>query len=176
MNAAESVTMGPPLRLKGSRFLVRIRTEGSPTEQARWDPLLARSVSLARGVGTLRCISSGVKRLAIVLLLLVLAACALLWRDHNSTGPAELTVDSRPQGAQVYLDDIIGMQALNPDGSSLGTVKEFYELPQGIVLEIVLPAGSKQKEVLVPFNEEVVTSVDSAARRIVVAVPEGLLD
>ena len=97
------------------------------------------------------------------------------WRERFLLAPAgEL---SPPGENEVYLDDLIGMQAVGDGGAALGDVTNFFELPQGIVLEVKLAqARGAQKDVLLPFTDEVVTDIDSNARVIVVKMPDGLLD
>ena len=57
---------------------------------------------------------------------------------------------------------------------AVGTVEEFYELPQGIVIE--LRRADRDATVMVPYIEEIVTDVDGDARVITISPPEGLLD
>jgi ribosomal 30S subunit maturation factor RimM len=59
-----------------------------------------------------------------------------------------------------------------PDGSALGLVSGFYELPGGLTLEIQGP----KREFLLPFRKEFVLELDRTARRMVVQPPEGLVE
>jgi ribosomal 30S subunit maturation factor RimM len=54
----------------------------------------------------------------------------------------------------------------------LGVVAGYYELPQGLVLEV---RGAHWKADI-PFNEAFVQSVDRHARVIAVTLPDGLLE
>lgn len=74
---------------------------------------------------------------------------------------------------ELYLHDLIGMHVSLEQGDALGDVVAYYELPQGVVLEVKRGKGDT---VLIPFSEHVVSEVDEEARTIVVAPPEGLLD
>jgi 16S rRNA processing protein RimM len=74
---------------------------------------------------------------------------------------------------EVYLHDLPGLRVVL-DGSDevVGEVTDVYELPQGVMLDVRRPKGS----VLIPFRAEVVTRLDLAERRLVIAPPEGLLE
>ncbi|GAC1459232.1 MAG: ribosome maturation factor RimM [Gemmatimonadaceae bacterium] len=73
---------------------------------------------------------------------------------------------------QVYLHDLIGMKAVSTEGEELGTVATFYELPQGLMLDVETPRGS----VLIPYRPEVIVRTDIDARAIVINDTLGLLD
>jgi ribosomal 30S subunit maturation factor RimM len=51
-------------------------------------------------------------------------------------------------------------------------VTDFYELPQGLALDVSWKGGT----VVLPFQPEFVNDVDAAARRIVMTLPDGLLE
>ena len=66
-----------------------------------------------------------------------------------------------------------------PDGAIVGRVVTVWELPQGLVLDVsrdTTDAAGKQATVMIPYDERTVHHVDREARRIVVDVPDGLLD
>lgn len=92
------------------------------------------------------------------------------WRNRYVLLPA--TELAPPSPGEVYLHELAGMRVERPDGELLGEVREVWELPQGIALEIARPGGS----VLLPFREEFVQHVDRVARRVVATPPEGLLE
>ena len=70
-------------------------------------------------------------------------------------------------------DEIRGWRCEDPAGQLLGTVELLEETPAGPQLTLRTPAG---KEVLVPFVSPLVVSVDASARRIVLDLPDGLMD
>src|SRR4029077_2022836 len=76
------------------------------------------------------------------------------------------------QEDQVYLHDLIGMKAVGPDGQEIGAVTTFYELPQGLMLDIETPRGS----VLFPYRPELVIRTDLEARTILITDALGLID
>ena len=79
---------------------------------------------------------------------------------------------SPPDENEVYLHELSGMRVCDGPHGDLGVVAGWYELPQGLVLEVRGPAWRAD----VPFNEAFVTKVDRVARTIAVHLPEGLLE
>ncbi len=77
-----------------------------------------------------------------------------------------------PDDDEIYLHDLPGMRVELDTGERVGEVKSFYELPQGLTLDVLTPGGS----VLVPFRAEVIESTDSIARVIVVRSALGLFE
>lgn len=96
-------------------------------------------------------------------------AIADTWRDRYLLLPAsELEPLSEDE---VYMHDLLGMRVELESGEPVGTVEDFYELPQGLTLDVRREKGT----VLVPYDR-VVTSVDRDARVIRIDPPAGLLD
>lgn len=77
-----------------------------------------------------------------------------------------------PSAEEVFLHDLIGMGVVTSGGVDLGTVEGWFELPQGVMLEV----RGDGREVLVPYHEPFVKAVDAADRRIVLELPEGYLE
>jgi 16S rRNA processing protein RimM len=73
---------------------------------------------------------------------------------------------------EVYLHDLIGMRVELDNGEKVGEVKSYYELPQGLTLDVATARGS----VLVPYRPEVVERTNSDARVIVVKADVGLFE
>ena len=95
---------------------------------------------------------------------------AELWRGRYLLAPFS---ELHPlQEDQVYLHDLIGMAVVGATGERYGGVTTFYELPQGIMLEVQTDHGS----VLIPYRPEIIVRTDVAARTIVVDDALGLLD
>jgi 16S rRNA processing protein RimM len=81
--------------------------------------------------------------------------------------------DAMPLGEhENYLHDLIGLQVETTDGQQLGELREVLFTNANDVYVVRGPAG----EVLLPAIRDVVLRVDLPARRMVVALPEGLLD
>jgi len=81
--------------------------------------------------------------------------------------------DAMPLGEhENYLHDLMGLQVETTDGQQLGELREVLFTNANDVYVVRGPAG----EVLLPALRDVVLQVDLSTRRMVVALPEGLLD
>ena len=72
-----------------------------------------------------------------------------------------------------YSHEIRGFACEDPRGASLGIAAGVEGTPAGPLLSLTLPSG---REALVPFVAEMVVRIDREARRVVLDLPEGLLD
>ena len=77
-----------------------------------------------------------------------------------------------PGEDEVYLHDLLGMKVELEDGSEIGEVTAYYELPQGLTLDVKTAKGS----VLVPYRPEVVDRTDAEARVVVVKSEVGIFE
>jgi 16S rRNA processing protein RimM len=89
-----------------------------------------------------------------------------------------LVVDSATSAAPAADDefwdhDLVGLAAVTPDGSPIGTVTDVLHPPGPDLLVISRPQGD---EVLVPFVADFVPVVDTASGRVEITAPEGLFD
>ena len=73
---------------------------------------------------------------------------------------------------EVYLHDLIGMRVELTSGQSVGEVTAYYELPQGLTLDVKTGKGS----VLVPYRPEVIDRTDTEMRTVVVKSEVGMFD
>ena len=95
---------------------------------------------------------------------------AELWRDrHFLLPPDELTP---LEEGDVYIHELEGMRVDLLSGETVGKVIGYYELPQGLILDV---SREKKGSVMIPYDH-VVTKVDRATRVITIDPPEGLLD
>jgi 16S rRNA processing protein RimM len=95
---------------------------------------------------------------------------AELWRGRYLLAPfSELPP---LENDQVYLHDLVGMKAERVGGEPIGSVSTYYELPQGIMLDLKTAHGS----VLIPYRPEVIARVDVEGRTIVIDDKLGFLD
>jgi 16S rRNA processing protein RimM len=69
--------------------------------------------------------------------------------------------------------DLIGLRAELMAGEPLGEVTDVLHPPGSAVLVVRRPSGA---EILIPFVEEIVPTVDVSAGRVLVDPPEGLLE
>lgn len=72
---------------------------------------------------------------------------------------------------EFYYDELIGMHVFDMQDVEIGQVVDIREVPQGIILEI----KSKQKNILIPFVDEFIKSVDKMNGKIQIDPIEGLL-
>lgn len=87
-----------------------------------------------------------------------------LWADrdrHTALG-----------GDTPFAGDLVGLSMQLADGTVVGTVTNFFDLPQGPVLEV----DRAEESVLFPLRAEFVSSIDADRRVIVVDPPTGLFD
>lgn len=73
---------------------------------------------------------------------------------------------------EVYVRDLIGWAVRNEADEPLGLVTEVFELPQGPAVEVQGP----KREFLVPMQGGWVQVIDRDTRRLVVRLPDGLLE
>ena len=73
---------------------------------------------------------------------------------------------------EVYLHELDGFAVRLADGTPVGLVTGHYEMPNGLVIEVQGP----KREFLLPYKTEFIRQVDREHRRLVVAVPDGLID
>ena len=93
-----------------------------------------------------------------------------LWRGRYLLAPfSELPPLEEDE---VYLHDLVGMKVVSAQGEQVGTVTTFYELPQGIMLDIATVRGS----VVIPYRPEIIVRTDVTSRTITIDDKLGFLD
>ena len=89
------------------------------------------------------------------------------WRERYLFAPRdELTP---PAGDEIYLHDLVGLGVESESGEPLGSVIAFYELPQGLMLEVQRAGGTY----MLPYRDEFIARIDRERNTIIVALPEG---
>lgn len=73
---------------------------------------------------------------------------------------------------EYFLHDLVGLQLVDAEGRPRGEVVDAYEGGSGVLLNV----RRDMREFEVPFAADICTSIDLAAKRIVVNLPEGLDD
>ena len=78
---------------------------------------------------------------------------------------------------EFYHTDLIGLTVLDTGGAELGRVRAVHDHGAGDMLDVIPAPGSGGTELLIPFTQAAVPTVDIAAGRIVVDLAEaGLLE
>ena len=88
-----------------------------------------------------------------------------VWMPETERPPA-------PEG-EYYLGDLVGCDVLTVTGESIGVVRAWHDFGAGPLLEVERPGKG---EALIPFTSAFYREVDLSALRIVMELPEGLLD
>ena len=79
----------------------------------------------------------------------------------------------RPLGeGEVFYHDLLGMRVQSGDGEPIGEIAEVYELSPVHLLQVARESGT----VLIPFARDMVRLLDREGRRLVMDLPDGLLD
>jgi 16S rRNA processing protein RimM len=95
---------------------------------------------------------------------------AELWRERFLFAPYE-ELTPLDEG-EVYLHEFVGMHVDLVDGSRLGEITAYYELPQGLLFEV---SRGDKPSILIPYDR-VVTAVDRSGRVVQIDPPKGLID
>ena len=93
------------------------------------------------------------------------------WRDRYLLVPASEV--SPPGEDELFIHELVGMRVVRTSGEDVGEIVEVFELPQGLVVDVRRPNGAT---VMLPFDDNTVTSMDPEARVVTVDPVEGLLD
>ena len=73
---------------------------------------------------------------------------------------------------QFYFHEVIGYQVVDENHGKLGTVKEFYDLPQ----QQLMAMEYMNQEMLIPVMDEIILRADHDAKELHIILPEGLLE
>jgi 16S rRNA processing protein RimM len=96
------------------------------------------------------------------------------------TGVRSLKDADELSGQTIYADyfeeesgeDLTGWTVHTPEGEFVGTVSDYEDIPGNTCLWVRRPDGT---EVLLPFHEDLVVSLDAATSRLTLHIPDGLL-
>jgi 16S rRNA processing protein RimM len=92
------------------------------------------------------------------------------WRDRFLLLPADEVPPAGPD--EIFLHELVGLRVRTATGEDLGVVETFYDLAQGLTLEVRRDEGT----FLLPYRPEFVRQVDSAERLLTVELPLGFFD
>ena len=76
------------------------------------------------------------------------------------------------KGNAFYFHEVIGYDVVDNTEGSLGQVVKFYNYPNQDLLAVVY----RDKEVLIPLNDDIIKHVSRTKKQIEVALPVGLLE
>ncbi|MFF7983719.1 ribosome maturation factor RimM [Streptomyces sp. NPDC007901] len=93
---------------------------------------------------------------------------------RNTLLIAEIDPEELPEGEDEYYDhQLMDLDVVTVDGTEVGRITEISHLPSQDLFIVERPDGS---EVMIPFVEEIVTEIDLAEQKAVIAPPPGLID
>jgi 16S rRNA processing protein RimM len=92
------------------------------------------------------------------------------WRDRFLLLPEDEVPPAAPD--EMYLHELVGLRVRTVPGEELGVVESFYDLPQGLTLEV----RRGEETYLLPYREEFVRRVDVAERTLTVELPVGFFE
>ncbi|AKN70060.1 16S rRNA processing protein RimM [Streptomyces sp. PBH53] len=93
---------------------------------------------------------------------------------RNTLLIAEVDPEELPEGEDEYYDhQLIDLDVVTEDGTEVGRITEISHLPTQDLFIVERPDGS---EVMIPFVGEIVTDIDLAEQKAVIAPPPGLID
>jgi 16S rRNA processing protein RimM len=92
------------------------------------------------------------------------------WRDRYLLLPLD---ELEPPGAdEIFIHDLPGMQVVLASGAVVGVIRELFQLPQGLVMDV----DDGARGVMIPYSPAVVVAVDVERRVVTVEPPAGLLE
>ena len=83
----------------------------------------------------------------------------------------EIIKDESNEADGFFIKDLIGLQVLDTEGNTLGTLKEVFRTGANDVYEIV---DSNNKSTYIPAIKKVVKSIDIKSRKMIIELMEGL--
>ncbi|WP_299533508.1 ribosome maturation factor RimM [uncultured Streptomyces sp.] len=93
---------------------------------------------------------------------------------RNTLLIAEVDPTELPEDPEEFYDhQLIDLDVVLADGTEIGRITEITHLPSQDLFIVERPDGS---EVMIPFVEEIVTSIDLEEQRAVIDPPRGLID
>jgi 16S rRNA processing protein RimM len=92
------------------------------------------------------------------------------WRGRSLLLPGS---EVEPPGeGEAWVHELIGMQVELVDGSPVGELLDLYDLPQGLIADVRWRDGM----VTIPLSDAFLREIDREGRRVVLDLPEGLLE
>jgi 16S rRNA processing protein RimM len=75
---------------------------------------------------------------------------------------------------QLYVGDLVGLRVEDEKGAAIGDIVGYYELPQNLLIEVRRPGSADT--VLLPYREEFLVQVLPDEKRIVMRLPQGMVE
>ncbi|HLN53147.1 MAG TPA: ribosome maturation factor RimM [Lentimicrobium sp.] len=75
-------------------------------------------------------------------------------------------------GNRFYYHEVPGFEVYDKQHGFIGTIKEVLEYPHQAVLSVYF----KEKEILIPITDEIITGIDRQKRQLFTNAPEGLIE
>jgi 16S rRNA processing protein RimM len=79
---------------------------------------------------------------------------------------------SDPGKGGFYLHELIGYSVVDPDKGKLGKITSIYEAQSNKLIAM----NYKGKEILIPFNRDLIQGFDKGKKEIMIDLPDGLLE
>lgn len=73
---------------------------------------------------------------------------------------------------QFYFHDIIGYEMIDKTLGVIGKITDVFEPPEQVLLQV----RHKEKDVLIPFADDLFISINKATEKLYMDLPEGLID
>lgn len=70
------------------------------------------------------------------------------------------------------LKNLAGFDVVDKESGNIGKIDQILELPQQHIMQVF----HGKKEILIPFNEDIVLSIDIVHKKVNIQAPEGLID
>lgn len=74
-------------------------------------------------------------------------------------------------GNKFYFHEVLNFTVVDKQAGKLGAIKQILEYPNQALFQVFM----KEKEILIPINDQVITNVNRDRKEISVDLPEGLL-
>ncbi len=73
---------------------------------------------------------------------------------------------------QFYYHEIVGYQLIDNASEQTATIKQVVEYPNNKLLEV----NYNNNDILIPFNDDFIVSIDKENKQLIMNIPEGLFD
>ena len=84
-----------------------------------------------------------------------------------------LTTGISKESNQDNIESLIGYSVIISDDILLGTIKEVIQNPGQLLLNVL---STRNREILIPFHEHFIISIDKGNKNLVMDIPEGLTE